>query len=100
MGKTNYMPDENLRQKIVKYNIENDDLNILGENENSNKESLKSEITLWSKMCFGMAGAPYQMLFVTIGLFSNIYFLETVQLPPGKTMYNCLINNFQNILGI
>ena len=86
MGRIKNSPNENLEPKTVNYNKANDNLNIGVENVNSIENS-QSEMTLWSKVCFGMAGAPYQMLFVSIGLFSNIYLLETVQLPPEKTLY-------------
>jgi hypothetical protein len=88
MGRITNSPDEELKPKRIRYSDkENDKSKNESEGENSNKND-QTEMTIWSKMCFGMAGAPYQMLFVTIGLFSNIYLLENVQLPPEKTLYN------------
>ena len=87
MGRITNSPDEELKPKRIGYTKENDNSKNESEGEYSNKNN-QTEMTIWSKMCFGMAGAPYQMLFVTIGLFSNIYLLENVQLPPEKTLYN------------
>jgi hypothetical protein len=87
MGRIKNSSNENLEPNVVNYTKEND--NNREQNEQS-KESPISEMSLWSKVCFGLAGAPYQMLFVSIGLFSNVYLLETVKLPPEKTLYNIL----------
>jgi len=79
MGRIKNSPNENLEPN-VNYMEQNVQL----------KENPISEMSVWSKVCFGLAGAPYQMLFVSIGLFSNVYLLETVKLPPEKTLYNLL----------
>lgn len=47
----------------------------------------KNEISTFSKICFGFAGAPYQMMVITIGILTIIYLLERVRLPPEKTLY-------------
>ena len=47
----------------------------------------KNEMSTFSKICFGFAGAPYQMIFVTVGIFTTVYLLERARLPPEKTLY-------------
>ena len=74
MAKVAYSKDENLKPVVI-------------ETINGDKKSKDpSEMSIWSKVCFGLAGAPYQMFFVTIGLFSTVYLLETAKLPPEKNL--------------
>lgn len=47
----------------------------------------KKEFSFWSKMCFGIAGAPYQMYFSAISVFTTVFLLEKAQVPPGKVTW-------------
>ena len=91
MSKTTYSSQENVIPSFVNYNSTNETLNIdiLNNNNNVIKKNVlheRSDMTIWAKICFGLAGAPYQMLFVSIGLFSTVFLLETIGLPPEKTL--------------
>ena len=79
MSKVIYNPNENLKPVSIKHTKENGNSVIA-------KPKDQLEMSIWSKMCFGLAGAPYQMYFVTIGLFSTVYLLETAKLPPEKNL--------------
>jgi hypothetical protein len=46
-----------------------------------------NEMSTFSKICFGFAAMPYQMIIITIGILTIVYLLERVRLPPEKTLY-------------
>ena len=47
----------------------------------------KNEMSTFSKICFGFAAMPYQMIIITIGILTIVFLLERVRLPPEKTLY-------------
>jgi hypothetical protein len=53
----------------------------------SKLETTIEPLPLISKLSFALAGLPYQMFFCAIGVFSNVFLLETAKLPPEKTLY-------------
>jgi Na+/melibiose symporter-like transporter len=62
---------------------------------NTNKKDLLSNsniidnepLPLISKISFSLAGIPFRMVFCAIGVFTNVFLLETAKLPPEKTLY-------------
>ena len=57
-------------------------------NDNDNLSNAQNDLTLFTKLIFGIAGAPYQMFFSAISVFSTVFLLEVANLPPAKTSYN------------
>ncbi len=66
-----------------------DDLNkISSDNEKENVNIIEQDkLSLMSKIIFAVAGAPYQMFFSALSVFSTVFLLEVANLPPSKTSY-------------
>jgi hypothetical protein len=59
-----------------------------GDNDDlSNEDNINSNnnLPLSTKLIFAIAGAPYQMFFSAISVFSTVFLLEVANLPPAKT---------------
>ena len=63
-------------------NIKTHDNDYLHNESNLNSHN---ELKLFTKLIFGIAGAPYQMFFSAISVFSTVFLLEVANLPPAKT---------------
>nr|XP_032815342.1 sodium-dependent lysophosphatidylcholine symporter 1-B-like [Petromyzon marinus] len=51
-------------------------------NQESCKEPKSTKLSVMSKICFGIGGAPYQMTGSAIGFFFQIFLLDVAQLKP------------------
>ena len=60
--------------------------NILEDNEEKtkNKTDEVNELTLFQKLVFAIAGAPYLMFFSAISVYITYFLLEEAKLPPGS----------------
>ena len=52
----------------------------------------KSDLSVWHKICFGIAGLPFQMYFCVISTFVNVFLLNKAQLTPDKVLYVLFIS--------
>jgi len=52
----------------------------------------KSDLSVWHKICFGIAGLPFQMYFCVISTFVNVFLLNKAQLTPDKVLYILFIS--------
>jgi len=95
--------EKNDNEPSVKYNVyfDNSEINDVDRGATSSSQVdlklTKSETTieplpLISKLSFALAGMPYQMFFCAIGVFSNVFLLETAKIPPEKTLYILFIS--------
>ena len=55
----------------------------------------KSRLKFLTKISFALAGMPYQMTFCAISIFTQIFLLETAQLPPEKVLYIIFISRLK-----
>lgn len=55
--------------------------------EKGGRLKVREEFSFWSKMCFAIAGAPYQMYFSALSVFSTVFLLEKAMVPPGKVTW-------------
>lgn len=95
--------EKNDAEPSVKYNVylESSEINdidrgVTGSSQVDLKlaksETAIEPLPLISKLSFALAGLPYQMFFCAIGVFSNVFLLETAKLPPEKTLYVLFIS--------
>jgi hypothetical protein len=91
-GEINYSYSSNSVQSVLKTKHNSE---LSSENDIQIKEvkfKQEKELTLWSKLSFAFAGAPYQMYFSAIGVFANVFLLEKAQLKPDKIGYILFIS--------
>ena len=55
----------------------------------------KSRLKFLTKISFALAGMPYQMTFCAISIFTQIFLLETAELPPQKVLYIIFISRLK-----
>ncbi|TMS21453.1 Sodium-dependent lysophosphatidylcholine symporter 1-B [Larimichthys crocea] len=46
-------------------------------------KDMRNRLSLWSKLCFAIGGAPYQITGSALGFFLQIYLLDVAQLDPS-----------------
>ena len=70
--------------KLSGVNISKSELSFREYLEDNKEIKDDNELTLFQKLCFAVAGLPYQVYFCVIGVFSTVYLLEYARLPPSK----------------
>ena len=48
---------------------------------------VKNELSMFRKACFAIAGMSFQVHFAAISVFSSVFLLDRVKLPPQKNMF-------------
>ena len=48
---------------------------------------VKNELSMFRKVCFAIAGMSFQVHFAAISVFSSVFLLDRVKLPPQKNMF-------------
>lgn len=74
----------------VQFSIHDSDVNIINIKPSSKKNietTIENDLTRFQKICFGLAGLPYQAYFCAIGVFTTVFLLNNACLPPNKTTY-------------
>lgn len=46
-------------------------------------KDMRNRLSLWSKLCFAIGGAPYQITGSALGFFLQIYLLDVAQVIDG-----------------
>jgi hypothetical protein len=74
-----------------------DDIGIEKRERDNKKNCLanssgKKELTVFTKICFGLAGMCYQMYFCAIGVFATVFLLNSAGLPPKKNTFILFIS--------
>uniref|UniRef100_UPI0037E90399 sodium-dependent lysophosphatidylcholine symporter 1-A isoform X2 n=1 Tax=Semicossyphus pulcher TaxID=241346 RepID=UPI0037E90399 len=46
-------------------------------------KDLRNQLSVWSKLCYAIGGAPYQITGSALGFFLQIYLLDVAQLDPS-----------------
>ncbi|RNA28585.1 sodium-dependent lysophosphatidylcholine symporter 1-B-like, partial [Brachionus plicatilis] len=85
----------------VQFSLQDNDVNIINikpsfkDYKETNNEN---DLTRFQKVCFGLAGLPYQAYFCAIGVFTTVYLLNNAGLPPEKTTYILFISRIIDAL--
>lgn len=53
----------------------------------TNTKIVKNELSMFRKVCFAIAGMSFQVHFAAISVFSSVFLLDRVKLPPQKNMF-------------
>lgn len=72
----------------VQFTLSDNDVNIINSSlsyQNNKEIKNENDLTRFQKICFGIAGLPYQAYFCAIGVFTTVYLLNKAGLPPNKT---------------
>ena len=59
-----------------------------------NETKITKEITVFEKICFSVAGLPYQMYFCAVSVFVTVFLLERAKLSATYTSYVLFISRF------
>ena len=54
--------------------------------------SKKDGLSLFTKLCFSIAGLSYQIHFCALGVFTTVFLLNKANLPPSKNMFSNIEN--------
>ena len=76
----------------IGYNKNKDALYQYNVNQTSAENERRNELTVFDKICFALAGLPYQMYFCAISVFVNVFLLERAKLSPSYTSYVLFIS--------
>lgn len=60
--------------------------------------SKKDGLSLFTKLCFSIAGLSYQIHFCALGVFTTVFLLNKANLPPSKNMFSNIENKLTKII--
>ena len=58
----------------------------------------EQELSFGSKICFGIAGLPYQLYYCAISVFATVFLLEVAKMPPVKSSYILFVSRFMDAI--
>lgn len=59
--------------------------------------SKQDGLSLFTKLCFSIAGLSYQIHFCALGVFTTVFLLNKANLPPSKNMFSNIENKLSKI---
>ena len=68
------------------------------ENGDNKATDADDQLSLRSKLCFGIAGLPYQLYYCAISVFATVFLLEVAQIPPVKSSYILFVSRFMDAI--
>ncbi|CAF0803858.1 unnamed protein product [Brachionus calyciflorus] len=81
-------------ERTLEIKLDQSDKDLAKEDLNDSK----NELSFFEKICFGVAGLPYQAYFCAIGVFTTVYLLNNAGLPPKKTTYILFISRITDAI--